>query len=79
MQRVGAAINNFIETFNGNIELTPRLAEYKRQLEKGESFAEAIKAAKNVTTDFSSGGSKNTADKALWKFYNAAIQDITRR
>ena len=74
MQRVGAAINNFIENSNEKIELIPRLAEYKRQLARGASYADAIKAAKNVTTDFSAGGTSNSADKALWRFFNASIQ-----
>lgn len=74
MQRVGAAINNFVENNNEKIELIPRLAEYKRQLARGASYADAIKAARNVTTDFSSGGTSNSADKALWRFFNASIQ-----
>lgn len=67
-------LGDAIETFNGAIETVPRLAEYKRQLRRGAAYADAIKAAKNCTTDFSSGGSATAPDKALWRFFNASMQ-----
>ena len=63
-----------IEAFNGGIETIPRLAEYKRQLRRGASYADAIKAAKNCTTDFSTSGTSSRADSALWRFFNASMQ-----
>lgn len=74
MQRALGAVNNAIENFNGGIETIPRLAEYKRQLRRGASYADAIKAAKNCTTDFSTTGSGSGGDMAIWRFYNAAVQ-----
>lgn len=70
VDRVGDAI----ESFNGAIETIPRLAEYKRQLRRGANFADAIKAAKNCTTDFSTHGSSSKSDGALWRFFNASVQ-----
>lgn len=70
MDRLGDAI----ESFNGGIETIPRLAEYKRQLRRGASYADAIKAAKNCTTDFSTHGSSSKTDGALWRFFNASMQ-----
>lgn len=67
-------LGDAIETFNGAIETIPRLAEYKRQLRRGASFADAIKAAKNCTTDFSTHGSSSKSDGALWRFFNASVQ-----
>ena len=67
-------LGDAIETFNGAIETVPRLAEYKRQLRRGASYADAIKAAKNCTTDFSTSGSATASDKALWRFFNASMQ-----
>ena len=63
-----------IERFNGGIETIPRLAEYKRQLRRGASYADAIKAAKNCTTDFSTHGNSSKVDSALWRFFNASMQ-----
>lgn len=72
-QRTMDAVSDAIENFNGNIEAIPRLAEYKRQLERGASYAEAIKAAKDCTTDFSGSGRATSADKALWRFYGSSV------
>ena len=68
------AVSDAIENFNGGVETIPRLAEYKRQLRRGASFADAIKAAKNCTTDFSTSGSGSGGDMSIWRFYNASVQ-----
>lgn len=67
-------VGDAIERFNGGIETIPRLAEYKRQLRRGASYADAIKAAKNCTTDFSTHGNSSKVDGALWRFFNASMQ-----
>ena len=74
VQKALGAVNDAIENFNGGIETIPRLAEYKRQLRRGASYADAIKAAKNCTTDFSTTGSGSGGDMAIWRFYNASVQ-----
>lgn len=68
-----------IEAINGGIEAVPRLAEYKRQLAKGSSFAEAIKAAKEVTTDFSVSGTHSPIYSMLWRFYGANVNSTYKQ
>ena len=74
MQKALGVVNDAIENINGGIETIPRLAEYKRQLRRGASYADAIKAAKNCTTDFSTTGSGSGGDMSIWRFYNASVQ-----
>lgn len=68
-----------IEAINGGIDAVPRLAEYKRQLAMGKSFAEAIKAAKEVTTDFSVSGTHSPIYSMLWRFYGANVNSTYKQ
>lgn len=72
LDKMGAAI----EALNGGVETIPRLAEYKRQLAAGASFPEAIKAAKNVTTDFSTSGTHSKMMSTVWRFYSAQVNGL---
>lgn len=72
LDKVGSAI----QAINGGVETIPRLAEYKRQLAAGASYPEAIKAAKNVTTDFSTSGTHSKVMSTVWRFYGAQVNGL---
>ena len=72
LDKVGSAI----QAINGGVETIPRLAEYKRQLAAGASYPEAIKAAKNVTTDFSTSGTHSKMMSTVWRFYSAQVNGL---
>ena len=72
-------VKNFITGANELIELAPRYAEFKASLENGTSLQEAMYNAREVTTNFSRGG---TLAKALningFTFLNNSIQGFDK-
>lgn len=70
MKRVG----NFIEAYNKAVENSIRLSTFKSMLDEGIDIDTAVRAAKNVTTNYSMGGTWKSNISALWMFFNANIQ-----
>lgn len=80
-ERVGKTKNIIKKIANANeiIELAPRYAEFKASLANGASIQEAMYNAREVTTNFSRGG---TITKALnrngFNFLNASVQGFDK-
>jgi len=60
------------------VESAPRLAAYRRALREGKTEEEAALAARDITLDFSRGGTWARNLNALVPFLNAAIQGNER-
>ena len=72
-------VKNLIPSINEIVELAPRYAEFKASLDHGASLQEAMYNAREVTTNFSRGG---TLAKALnrngFTFLNSSIQGFDK-
>ena len=67
-----------IEAVNNAAETVPRLAEFKRTLEKGGSAQDALYKAGEVTTNFSRGGDITKRADIYAPYLNASVQGIDR-
>lgn len=65
---------DMIEWLSNTIEAGPRYAEYVARRNAGESPAEAIMAAHDVTVDFRRGGAKSRTINQIVPFFNANVQ-----
>lgn len=60
------------------IEAAPRTAEFKRTLDEGYDYHEALFRSKDVTTNFSRGGKIVKQLNAVSNFFNASIQGVDK-
>ena len=68
-----------IQGFNNAMESAPRLAEFKRTLNKTGDIQQALYDSAEVTTNFSRGGDWiKKADKTLVPYLNASVQGIDK-
>ena len=67
-----------IESINNAAESAPRLAEFKRALDKGESAQDALFKAGEVTTNFSRGGDITKKIDIYAPYLNASVQGIDK-
>lgn len=73
-----AALGKGIKETGRLVETAPRLAAYRRELGRGASVPEAARASREVTLDFSRGGTAARNANAVLPFFNAAIQGTAR-
>lgn len=71
-------IGDVLETANQATESAPRLAEFKRILEKTGDVQKALYAAGEVTTNFTRGGKQAKAVDAYVPYFNASVQGLDR-
>jgi len=67
-----------IEKINNTVESTPRLAEYKNSLKKGNSIDKALYDANELTTNFSRGGDLTKAIDSGVPYLNASVQGLDK-
>lgn len=65
---------NVVNKYNDPVEMAPRFAEYKKARLQGKSRAEAAQMARDVTTDFTKGGTAIRALNRYAPFLNAIVQ-----
>lgn len=74
LQRVG----NVVETFNNIAEITPRLAEFNRVLDRTGDVQKALAAANDVTVNFARGGDITKTAEAFVPYLNAGVQGFDK-
>jgi hypothetical protein len=67
---------HYIKMFNEIIEQAPRLSEFDYVLRKTGDVQKALRAAQEVTVDFSRGGNISKSIDAYVPFFNASVQGI---
>ncbi len=67
-----------VEAVNNATETIPRLAEFKRTLEKGGTVQDALYNAGEVTTNFSRGGDITKRVDISVPYLNASVQGLDR-
>lgn len=72
------SIGDFFETVNQATESAPRLAEFKRILERTGDVQKALYNAGEVTTNFSRGGNMAKAVDVYVPYFNASMQGLDR-
>lgn len=77
-QRAGWSALKFVEDLNGAVENAVRLSAYKAGREMGMSRQKAAVLSKNLTVNFNKKGLAGPQINALFMFYNASIQGVTR-
>lgn len=75
---VGRAIMGWLSDYNESMENAVRLAAYKVGKEQGLSNQQAASLAKNLTVNFNRKGQMALQIGALYAFFNAAVQGLTR-
>lgn len=76
--RLGKAFYEMVETVNGVVENTTRLAAFMAAQERGVSAHEAGSIAKNLTVNFNRKGEWAPSMGALYVFFNASVQGTAR-
>ena len=69
---------NWIDSFNNTVENTPRLAEFKNSLRKGNDVDSALYDSLDVTTNFSKNGDISKKLDAYNPFLNASVQGLDK-
>jgi hypothetical protein len=67
-----------LDDINNIVESTPRLAEFKRTLEKTNDIDKALKASKDITVDFSRSGKVAKKIDAFAPYFNASVQGLDK-
>jgi len=76
--KLGTMLYNGFQKLNQSLEEAARLGEFAAGRRKGKSIQEAGLEAKEITTDFSRGGSLARKYNRYVPFFNAAIQGTDR-
>lgn len=79
-QKVADKLNilHKIETFSDAVETAPRLAEFKRVLEKTGDTKAAMRAAEEITVNFNRSGSVAKKIDQYIPYFNASIQGTSK-
>jgi len=78
VRKVVGAVGGWISDYNDVLENAIRLSAFNQALEMGLSEQKAASIAKELTVNFNRKGSKTPGLSALFAFFNAAAQSITR-
>ena len=78
VRKVVGAVGGWLSDYNDVLENAIRLSAFNQALEMGLSEQKAASIAKELTVNFNRKGSKTPGLSALFAFFNAAAQSITR-
>lgn len=77
-RKFGPKTLELIESINGSIENSTRLAAFMAARDSGKTVAEAGSIAKNITVNFNRKGTMTNNLAAWFLFFNPAVQGTTR-